>query len=127
MTLTALILGAGPGVGHTVAAKLISADYAVAAASRNPDLTIAQTIGFHALKADLAQPDTIPALFSRAQEALGAAPNVVIYNGNRYTPPHEQLNLNDEQKFQHGLLRPCLIRRTSSLESPRPSSAPNIT
>lgn len=86
MTLTALILGAGPGVGHAVATKLISAGYAVAAASRNPDLSIAQTIGFHALKTDLAQPDTIPALFSRAQEALGAAPNVVIYNGNEIHP-----------------------------------------
>lgn len=81
MTLTALILGAGPGVGHSVAAKLISAGYAVAAASRNPDLSTAQALGAHALKIDLAQPDTIPALFSRAQQALGGAPNVVIYNG----------------------------------------------
>lgn len=85
MSLIALILGAGEGVGHSVATKLISEGYKVAAASRNPNLSIAKEIGFHPIKLDLSDPEQVPRAFAEAQEALGGFPNVVVHNGN-YSP-----------------------------------------
>lgn len=94
MSLIALILGAGPGVGHSVAAKLIGEGYKVAAASRNPDLAAAKAIGFHPLKIDLAKPEQIPGLFAEVQKELGGFPNVVVYNGGAYpTPPSDTLHM----------------------------------
>lgn len=82
MSLIALILGAGEGVGHSVAAKLIGEGYKVAAASRNPNISTAKQIGFHPIKLDLSNPEDVPKAFAEAQQALGGFPNVVIYNGN---------------------------------------------
>lgn len=85
MSLVALILGAGPGIGHSVAKKLIGEGYKVAAASRTPDLAIAKTIGFHPIKLDLSNTEEIPNIFAEVQKELGGFPNVVIYNGNQPT------------------------------------------
>lgn len=87
MSLIALILGAGPGVGHSVAAKLIGEGYKVAAASRNPDLVAAKAIGFHPVKVDLAKPEQIPVLFAEVQKELGGFPSIVVYNGIPSLPP----------------------------------------
>lgn len=87
MSLIALILGAGPGLGQSIAKKLIGEGYKVAAASRNPDLSIAKEIGFHPLKTDLSNPEDIPKVFAEVQKEFGGFPNVVVYNGNPPTHP----------------------------------------
>lgn len=87
MTRIALILGAGRGVGQSVAEKLIAEGYKVAAASRNPNLATAKATGFHPIKVDLGKPEEIPGVFAEVQKELGGPPNVVIYNGMAYPPP----------------------------------------
>ncbi|KAL0638007.1 hypothetical protein Q9L58_002942 [Maublancomyces gigas] len=85
MSLVALILGAGPGIGQSVARKLIGEGYKVAAASRNPDLAIAKEIGFHPIKLDLSNTEEIPNVFAQVQKELGGFPSVVIYNAYAFT------------------------------------------
>jgi NAD(P)-dependent dehydrogenase (short-subunit alcohol dehydrogenase family) len=85
-TPIALILGAGPRVGASVAASFAHKGYKVAVASRNgTDSTTDQ--GHLSLKADLAHPESIPALFDAVKAAFGAPPNAVVYNAASLTPP----------------------------------------
>lgn len=81
-----LILGAGPRVGSSVAAKFASSGYHVAVASRSG----AQTPGYLSLKADFANPDSIPALFKAVKAEFKAAPSVVIYNAAALTAPLDE-------------------------------------
>ncbi|KAK5047034.1 hypothetical protein LTR84_006976 [Exophiala bonariae] len=89
----ALILGAGPRVGISVAKKFANNGYKVATVSRSGSAGLADTIpaeGFLTLKADFTQPDTIPALFDAVTKDFKAPPSVVVYNaGARTVPPND--------------------------------------
>lgn len=85
-----LILGAGPRVGASVADKFASNGYKVAVASRSGSGT-KNNKGFLSLKADFANPDSIPALFAAVKAEFHAGPNVVIYNAAATTnPPNKE-------------------------------------
>lgn len=85
----ALILGAGPRVGLSVAAKLSTAGYRIALASRSG--TGALTAQGHlSLAADFANPATISALFAQVTAQFHAAPSVVVYNAAALTPPQDE-------------------------------------
>ncbi|KAI0555821.1 hypothetical protein F4679DRAFT_519987 [Xylaria curta] len=85
----ALILGAGPRVGSSVAQKFASNGYKVAIASRNG--TGSKTPeGYLSLKADFTKPDSVPALFDAVKAEFNAAPDTVIYNAAALTPPADK-------------------------------------
>lgn len=74
----ALIIGAGPNIGHHVALAL-SKGYKVALASRSTKKDEEGLNRFH-FQVDLVNPSSLPALFSDVKKVLGT-PSVVIYNG----------------------------------------------
>ncbi|KAL3458329.1 hypothetical protein BJX64DRAFT_301981 [Aspergillus heterothallicus] len=82
----ALILGAGPRVGATVAATFASAGYKVAVASRRGTGSTTPE-GYLSLQADFTKPESIPSVFDAIKAAYKAAPNVVVYNAAALTPP----------------------------------------
>ncbi|KAF3054941.1 hypothetical protein GL218_07347 [Daldinia childiae] len=85
----ALILGAGPRVGASVAQKFASNGYKVAIASRSG--TGSKTAeGFLSLKADFTKPDSVPALFDAVKTEFKTAPSVVVYNAAALTNPPEK-------------------------------------
>ncbi|KAL4779076.1 hypothetical protein BJX76DRAFT_102806 [Aspergillus varians] len=84
--LVALILGAGPRIGTTVATHFLNNGYAVALASRSGTNT-KTTEGFLSLQADFTDPSTLPALFNSVKETFNAAPSTVIYNAASLTRP----------------------------------------
>ena len=87
----ALILGSGPRVGAAVAASLSKAGFSVAIASRKA--TGGSTPeGYTPIQADLSDPASIPAVFSKVTSTLGA-PSVVVYNAAALTPPPDQDSL----------------------------------
>ncbi|CAH0045680.1 unnamed protein product [Clonostachys solani] len=87
-----LILGAGPRVGTSVATAFARDSYKVAIASRSS--TGGKTPeGFLSLKADLAEPESIPGLFDAVKKEFNTAPNVVVYNGAALTPPPKEDSL----------------------------------
>lgn len=90
-TPVALILGAGPRIGISVAKKFASQGYKVAIVSRTGSgASTAPTEGFLSLKADFTKPGSIPALFTAVQSEFHAPPSVVVYNaGARTVPPVE--------------------------------------
>ncbi|KAJ0414443.1 hypothetical protein BJY00DRAFT_30546 [Aspergillus carlsbadensis] len=82
----ALVLGAGPRIGASVAAAFQSKGYSVATASRSG--TGAKTSeGYLSLAADFGNPSSIAALFDSVKATFGAAPSVVVYNAASLTPP----------------------------------------
>lgn len=81
-----LILGAGRRVGACVADKFASSGYKVAVVSRSGSGTKSDK-GFLSLKADLANPDSVSALFEAVKAEFDAAPNVVVYNAAAATNP----------------------------------------
>ncbi|BCS29502.1 uncharacterized protein APUU_71072A [Aspergillus puulaauensis] len=82
----ALVLGAGPRVGASVAATFATKGYQVAIASRSG--TGNKTAeGYLSVKADFASPSSIPGVFSAVKAAFQAAPSVVVYNAASLTPP----------------------------------------
>jgi len=83
----ALILGAGPRVGASVAAKFLSNGYRVAVVSRSGSTTID---GASSFKADFTKPNSIPALFEEIKAKFKTAPSVVIYNAASLTPPPDK-------------------------------------
>lgn len=86
----ALILGAGPRVGISVAKKFASNGYKVAIVSRSGSAGLANTLpteGLLTLKADFTQPDTIPALFDAVRKVFHTPPSVVVYNAAARTVP----------------------------------------
>jgi len=85
---TILILGAGPRIGSGVGKKFKAAGYQVAVASRNPDVQAASSDGFVPLSVDVAQPESIKAVFAQTKEKLGV-PNVVVYNAAGLTFPSD--------------------------------------
>ncbi|KAJ4373837.1 hypothetical protein N0V83_002576 [Neocucurbitaria cava] len=91
-TPVALILGAGPRIGTSVASKFASAGYKIAVASRSGTGT-KNANGYLALKADFTKPDSIPALFDAVKAEFDTAPSVVIYNAAALTPPPDNNSL----------------------------------
>ncbi|KAH9909145.1 hypothetical protein F4778DRAFT_715507 [Xylariomycetidae sp. FL2044] len=85
----ALILGAGPRVGASVAEKFAGRGYNVAIVSRTGKGVEADK-GFLSLTADFAKPDSIPALFDAVKSEFGTAPSVIVYNAAALTPPPVQ-------------------------------------
>jgi NAD(P)-dependent dehydrogenase (short-subunit alcohol dehydrogenase family) len=88
MSLRAIVLGAGEGVGLSVVRKLKSEGYKVVAVSRNPNVQSAKDGGYHAIKYDLSNSEQLSSTFVEAEKELGGFPNVVVYNGMTcYTLP----------------------------------------
>ena len=90
MTLTpyrrALIVGAGPGLGASLA-RAFAGDcgmrVAVAARRREPLEAIAAATGAVPLVADASNAAAVEALFVAAKQALGGPPDVVVYNASQ--------------------------------------------
>jgi NAD(P)-dependent dehydrogenase (short-subunit alcohol dehydrogenase family) len=90
----ALILGAGPRIGISVAKKFASQGYNVAIVSRSGSgASTAPTEGFLSLKADFTKPDSVPALFDAVESAFHAPPSVVVFNAGARTVPPVENNL----------------------------------
>lgn len=87
----ALILGAGPRIGTSVANKLAAQGYKVALVSRSgKGVNGTPNTGFLSLQADFTKPDSVPALFVAVESEFHAPPSVVVYNaGARTVPPVE--------------------------------------
>jgi NAD(P)-dependent dehydrogenase (short-subunit alcohol dehydrogenase family) len=85
----ALILGAGPRIGLSVAKQLSSQGYRIVIVSRSGSGASTTLIdGVLSLKADFTKPDSIPALFSAVEKEFHSLPSVVVYNaGARTVPP----------------------------------------
>jgi NAD(P)-dependent dehydrogenase (short-subunit alcohol dehydrogenase family) len=87
VTLVALVLGAGPRIGTSVAKKFASIGYKVAVVSRSGSEGGNTAEGFLSLKADFTNPDSIPAIFDQVTTQFEAAPSVVVYNAAVRTVP----------------------------------------
>lgn len=90
MTVTpyrrALIVGAGPGLGASLARAFTGEcgmRVAVAARSREPLVALAAEIGAVPLVADASNATAVDALFDAAALALDGAPDVVVYNASQ--------------------------------------------
>lgn len=88
----AVILGAGPGIGLTVAARFAREGFRVAVVSRPQDPLATFQAELEAagapalvLAADLADPERLAAAMAAIQ-AWGGAPTVLIYNASAGTP-----------------------------------------
>lgn len=82
----ALILGAGPGIGASVAKKFASVGYNVAIVSRSGSGGKTAE-GFLSLMADFSKSDSIPAIFDQVRTEFQAPPSVVVYNAAVRTVP----------------------------------------
>ncbi|QJC55914.1 putative oxidoreductase [Polaromonas vacuolata] len=82
----ALIVGAGPGLGASLA-RAFSVDcgmrVAIAARRREPLEAIAAATGAVPLVADVSSVAAVEALFDAAELALGGPPDVVVYNASQ--------------------------------------------
>ena len=76
--LVALIIGAGPNVGLSVAKALAAQNYKVAIGSRNPKSDAGSD--FYSFAVDVTQPESVKKAFEDVTKALGP-PNVVVFNG----------------------------------------------
>ncbi|KAI1656386.1 hypothetical protein F4813DRAFT_390755 [Daldinia decipiens] len=85
----ALVLGAGPRVGASVAQKFSSNGYKVAIASRSGTGS-KTTEGFLSLRADFTKPDSVPALFDAVKNEFKKAPSVFVYNAAALTNPPDK-------------------------------------
>lgn len=84
-----LILGSGPRIGTSVAATFAQLGYTVFLASRSG--TGAKTTeGYHSLRADFADPSSIPSLFASVKSTTGSSPSVVVYNAGAFTAPPDK-------------------------------------
>ena len=83
---SALIVGAGPGLGASLAlAFMRDAGMRVVMAARQLDKLqpAADALGAVALRCDATDPANVQALFDQASDRLGSAPDVVVYNASR--------------------------------------------
>ena len=97
MPRSALIIGAGPGLGASLAAACVQADYAVAVASRHAGQTrtVCDEVGAEHITCDVADAQSVSELFARMDSTLGA-PDLVVYNAGFYTrAPIADLDLED--------------------------------
>lgn len=88
-TPLALILGAGPRVGASVAKSLAAEGYKIAVVSRKAS-PVEDSKGYLYFQADFTKPETVPMLFEQVTKQAGTAPSVVVYNAAALTPSGEQ-------------------------------------
>jgi NAD(P)-dependent dehydrogenase (short-subunit alcohol dehydrogenase family) len=79
MSKILLILGSGPNIGSHLVKAFSQKGYKVAVASRSAPKNDDGS-DLH-IPIDLAQPETVPAVFQTVREKLGGEPGVVVYNG----------------------------------------------
>lgn len=84
-TLVLLILGAGPGIGLSVAKSFAAKVYKIALASRSLEEGISDEDGYLRLRIDLSYPQEVQKVFSKVTTKLGI-PSVVVYNGKLKLP-----------------------------------------
>ncbi|MGD0721009.1 MAG: SDR family NAD(P)-dependent oxidoreductase [Roseiarcus sp.] len=80
---TALIVGAGPGIGASLARRLVALGLKVGVAARDGGRldALAAATGAAAFQADAADPASVAALFDAAVKRIGE-PDVVVYNAS---------------------------------------------
>lgn len=80
---TALIVGAGPGIGASVGRALAAEGLRVGLAARDPARLrpLAEEIGASAFAVDASDPDQVEQLFKKAELQIGE-PDVVVYNAS---------------------------------------------
>jgi len=80
---TALIVGAGPGIGASLVRALSAAGLTVAAAARNPDKLspLAKETGAKLFATDATDPAAVARLFTEVEATIGV-PEVVVYNAS---------------------------------------------
>ncbi|KAI2476130.1 hypothetical protein Ptr902_12406 [Pyrenophora tritici-repentis] len=88
----ALILGAGPNLGASIATSLTTLGYRIATASRSGTGTLDPSTNILRLGADFTTPSSIPPLFTKVKDTFSAFPSVVIYNAATLTPPPDTAN-----------------------------------
>jgi NAD(P)-dependent dehydrogenase (short-subunit alcohol dehydrogenase family) len=75
------ILGGGPRIGHSVAAKFLKEGYQVAIGRRTiSPLTETNLSGAISIKVDVTKTESVAEAFHKVKAELGI-PNVVVYNG----------------------------------------------
>lgn len=81
---TALIVGAGDGLSASLARLLASEGVLIALAARNVAklAPLARSLDASTIACDAGEPDQVVALFAAADAALGAPPDIVIYNAS---------------------------------------------
>jgi len=91
---TALIVGAGPGLGSSLARRFSREGLSVALAARDPGklAPLAQQIHARTFAADAANADDVARLFREVEETVGA-PDIVVYNASgRVRGPFTELD-----------------------------------
>jgi len=80
----ALIVGAGPGLGASLARLLAAEGLRVGLAARDTEklASLANETGAVLHACDATRPDEVEALFARMESSLGGAPDVVVYNAS---------------------------------------------
>lgn len=80
---TALVVGAGPGIGASVARALTAAGLKVVVAARNPDRLrdVASASDAIGLEVDATDPASVAHPFEQTERAIGV-PEVVLYNAS---------------------------------------------
>ena len=85
----ALVFGAGPRIGASVAKEFVRNGYEVAVVSRKGTDSRTEQ-GYLSLTADLSDVKDIPAIYDRVRSELRAPPSVVVWNAAaRSVPPVE--------------------------------------
>ena len=81
---TGLVVGAGPGLGASVARRLSAAGIAVALAARDPGklASLCDEIGASAFACNAEEPAAVERLFESVEQRFGKAPDVVVYNAS---------------------------------------------
>ena len=82
----ALIFGAGPNIGQSVARAFAAKGYRIALTSRKPKADDSASKDEIHIASDLSDPESVPNVFSQVKSRLGQPPSVVIYNGTLPNP-----------------------------------------
>lgn len=79
---SALVVGAGDGLGASVARAFAGAGMLIGLAARNKDklAALASELKAEAFACDASEPADVEAMFAAAEAAFGGAPDVVLYN-----------------------------------------------
>ena len=126
MSPTAFIVGAGGHVGLAVANKLKQEGYKVAVGSRKP----LQKEGLVPIIVDVSDTDSITKAFAEVKEKLGAAPNVVVFNGSfiHLHPSSKGAHIHAQSSFTvAALVLPKVQGDPSTVELSAVKDSANIT